>query len=128
MNGTQDQAPSETKPAPTPTLGQVWHDDLSRSPMQIVALDDRFVYVKRADSSKKSLANPAGGYPVSRSEFEAWTCITDVTAPTVIQCPGCPRMIAVPADYDAARDWLLPRSWCKPCGGTASPAPRRASS
>lgn len=51
-----------------PAAGQTWRDP-SYQRMVIVAVDDRFVRVKRADSPKKVLANPAGGYAVSRREL-----------------------------------------------------------
>jgi DNA (cytosine-5)-methyltransferase 1 len=41
--------------------------------MTVVAEDDRFVYVKRSDCSRRALASAAGAYIVARSEFAAWT-------------------------------------------------------
>ena len=39
----------------------------------VVAVDKKFVYVKRSDESKKSLASPENAYPVARAEFSGWT-------------------------------------------------------
>ena len=38
----------------------------------VVAVDKKFVYVKRSEESKKALADPAGAYPVLRAEFAGW--------------------------------------------------------
>lgn len=38
----------------------------------VVAVDAKFVYVKRSDESKKALADREGAYPVSQSVFEGW--------------------------------------------------------
>lgn len=43
--------------------------------MFVVAVDERFAYVKRADSPKRSLANQAGSYPVALGEFELWVLL-----------------------------------------------------
>jgi len=38
----------------------------------VVAVDAKFVYVKRSEESKKALADPAGGHRVSKDEFASW--------------------------------------------------------
>jgi hypothetical protein len=59
----------------TPQVGQVWKPNFGGPTMQIVAIDGRFAFMKRADESKKSLANPSGGYATAFSEFSEWTLI-----------------------------------------------------
>lgn len=65
-----------------PELRQVWKDDVSHRPMVVVALDDRFVYVKDATSSKRSVEaaiarGPVGSGLVGRGEFaEHWTRVS----------------------------------------------------
>lgn len=61
-----------------PRPGQIWRSDVGGPPQQIVAVDDRFAFVKRADEAKKRLARVAGSYPVAFSEFENWTLLQDV--------------------------------------------------
>jgi hypothetical protein len=56
-----------------PVVGQTWRADTGGKPVTIVAVDERFAYVKSADASKKSLANPAGAQIVALSEFASWT-------------------------------------------------------
>jgi hypothetical protein len=38
----------------------------------VVAVDKKFVYVKRSDEPKKSLSDPAGAQPVSHAQFDSW--------------------------------------------------------
>lgn len=54
-------------------VGQTWRSDVGGPLQYVVAVDDRFAYVKRADWPKKTLTNPAGAYPVALSEFAVWT-------------------------------------------------------
>jgi hypothetical protein len=58
--------------AVTPAVGSKWRSPVGGHVMQVVAVDETMVYVKRADESKRELANPAYGYPVARSEFNEW--------------------------------------------------------
>jgi len=53
-------------------VGLLCRDYVGGYVQMVVAVDD-FVWVKRADSSKKDLARKAGAYPVSHSEFALWT-------------------------------------------------------
>ena len=39
----------------------------------VVAVDKKFVYVKRSEESKKALADPAGAHPVSLAVFSGWS-------------------------------------------------------
>lgn len=58
-----------------PTVGSTWRSPVGGKPMTVVATDERFVYVKHSDESKKSLANPAGAHIVGRVEFESWKAV-----------------------------------------------------
>jgi len=51
--------------------GQVYTDGVGSTRFTVVGVDERFVYVKRSDSSKKDLATAAGAYSVGRLEFAA---------------------------------------------------------
>jgi hypothetical protein len=51
-------------------VGKTYRDGLGNTRFVIVGEDERFVYVKRADSPKKDLATAAGAQVVARSEFE----------------------------------------------------------
>lgn len=39
----------------------------------VVAVDSKFVYVKRSDESKKALADKDGAHAVSKAEFASWS-------------------------------------------------------
>ena len=39
----------------------------------VVAVDAKFVYVKRSEESKKSLADRDGAYAVPKAEFASWS-------------------------------------------------------
>ena len=39
----------------------------------VIAADAKYVYVKRSEETKKSLANREGAYRVSLAEFYSWT-------------------------------------------------------
>jgi hypothetical protein len=51
-------------------IGQTYRDGVGSTRFVVVGEDERFVYVKRADSPKKALATAAGAQTVARSEFE----------------------------------------------------------
>jgi len=53
-------------------VGRVYRDGIGSTRYTVVGVDERFVYVKRSDSSKKNLATAAGAYSVARSEFQSW--------------------------------------------------------
>lgn len=53
-------------------IRQIWRSPNSSMLFQIVRVEDRFAYVKLANDTKKSLANPLGGHCVARSEFREW--------------------------------------------------------
>lgn len=38
----------------------------------VVAIDAKFVYVKRSDEPKKALVDREGAHSISRSEFAGW--------------------------------------------------------
>jgi hypothetical protein len=58
-------------------VGRTYRPDVGGSPLTVVAEDDRFVYVKRADDSKRALANPNGAQITTRAEIAAWTLLTE---------------------------------------------------
>jgi hypothetical protein len=62
-------------------VGQKWRSNLGGPPETVIAVDDKFGYVKSSDSPKYQLANPAGGRPIALSEFaEWWRLIEDAPA------------------------------------------------
>ena len=57
-------------PEQLPKVGQRCRDTVAGGLiMQIVGLDRDFIYVKRADESKRALLEPRGSYPIGRREF-----------------------------------------------------------
>jgi hypothetical protein len=58
-------------------VGRTYRPDVGGPPLTVVAEDDRFVYVKRADDSKRALANPNGAQITTRAEIAAWTLLTE---------------------------------------------------
>lgn len=52
-----------------PATGQRWRMRLGGLTYVVVAVDERFVYVKDARSPKKQLATSAGASPVGRREL-----------------------------------------------------------
>lgn len=60
-------------------VGQVYRPKFGGKPVQVVAVEDRLVTVKRADSSKKMLANAKGGYLIAVGELaDEYALVQDV--------------------------------------------------
>lgn len=61
-------------------VGQIWRSDTGGVPDYVVAVDDRFAYVVRADDPKRKRSQVGGSYTVALSEFANWTLLQDAPA------------------------------------------------
>jgi hypothetical protein len=82
----------------TPELGQIWRDGASSVRYVIIGADERFGYVKRADTPKRSWTR-AGSYPVALSEFSAWTLLEEPT-PSTLEMLFRPGQFVWALDHD----------------------------